>query len=245
MACARATATLEAVRGIDLEVARRRGLRLPRSQRRRQDDDGRDPRGLPRAQRRRGQRPRRGPAARRARLARADRDRPAELPPRPLPDRRASRSRSSPATTGAPRPVDEVIALVGLDEQGRRAHRQALRRPAAAARRRPRPGRRPRPALPRRADDRLRPLRPPPGLGGDRRPARARQDRLPHHPLHGRGAAPRRPRRDHRRRRDRRPGHARGPRRPREPAGDDQLPARRRGASRSRRPTPVEDAATS
>ena len=40
------------MRGIDLEVERGRGLRLPRAQRRRQDDDGRDPRGLPRAQRR-------------------------------------------------------------------------------------------------------------------------------------------------------------------------------------------------
>ena len=33
-------------------------------------------------------------------------------------------------------------------------------------------------------------------------------------------------------RRDRRPRHARGPRRPREPAGDDQLPPRRRGGQR-------------
>ena len=37
----------EAVRGIDFEVARGRGLRLPRPQRRGQDDDDRDPRGLP------------------------------------------------------------------------------------------------------------------------------------------------------------------------------------------------------
>ena len=129
----------------------------------------------------------------------------------------------------APRPVDEVIDAVGLDGQGRRPRRQALRRPAAPPRRRHGAGRRPRAALPRRADDRLRPLGPPPGLGGDRRPARPRQDRLPHHPLHGRGPAPRRPGRDHRRRRGRRPRHARGPRRPREPAGDDHLPARRRG----------------
>ena len=84
--------------------------------------------------------------------------------------------------------------------EGRRPRRAALRRPAAPPRRRRRADRRPGPALPRRADHRLRPLRAPPGLGRDRRPARARQDRLPHHPLHGRGAAPRRPRRDHRRR---------------------------------------------
>ena len=68
-------------------------------------------------------------------------------------------------------------------------------RPAAAPRRRRRADRRPRAALPRRADDRLRPLRPPAGVGGDRRPARPRQDRLPDDPLHGRGAGARRPRR--------------------------------------------------
>ena len=102
-----------------------------------------------------------------------------------------------------------MIELVGLGEKADDARRQALRRPAAPPRRRPGAGRRPRAALPRRADDRLRPLGPAPGLGGDRRPARPRQDRLPHHPLHGRGAAPRRPGGDHRRRRDRRRGHAR------------------------------------
>ena len=47
-ACARPTASREAVRGIDFAVAPRRGLRPARAQRRRQDDDRRDPRGLPR-----------------------------------------------------------------------------------------------------------------------------------------------------------------------------------------------------
>ena len=60
--------------------------------------------------------------------------------------------------------------------------------------------RRPGAPLPRRADDRLRPLRAPPGLGGDREPPGPRQDRLPDDALHGRGAGARRPRRDHRRR---------------------------------------------
>ena len=69
----------------------------------------------------------------------------------------------------APRGVDETIDHVGLERQGRRPRRQPLRRPAAPARRRRRADRRPRAALPRRADDRLRPLRPPPGLGRDRR----------------------------------------------------------------------------
>ena len=99
----------------------------------------------------------------------------------------------------APRPIEEVIELVGLGEQGRRPRQPALRRPAAPPRRRHGADRRPRAALPRRADHRLRPLGAAPGLGGDRRPARPRQDRLPHHPLHGRGAAPRRPGDDHRR----------------------------------------------
>ena len=37
---------VNAVRGIDLEVAQPRGVRVPRAQRRREDDHGRDPRGL-------------------------------------------------------------------------------------------------------------------------------------------------------------------------------------------------------
>ena len=52
--CASATATTRRVRGIDITVAARRGVRAARAQRRRQDDHGRDPRGLPHAQRRRG-----------------------------------------------------------------------------------------------------------------------------------------------------------------------------------------------
>ena len=139
----------------------------------------------------------------------------------------------------APLPVDQVIALVGLDGKADERAAQALRRPAAPARRRPGADRRPRAALPRRADHRLRPLGPAPVLGGDRRPARARQDRLPHHPLHGRGAAARRPGDDHRRRRDRRPRHPRGPRRPRQPARRRSATGRR-ARSRSRPTTPVQ-----
>ena len=47
---------LVAVDGIDFDVAPRRGLRPARAERRRQDDDGRDPRGPARARRRRGRR---------------------------------------------------------------------------------------------------------------------------------------------------------------------------------------------
>ena len=50
-----------------------RGLRAARPERRGQDDDGRDPRGLPQARRRLGRGARRGPPARRLRLARAHR----------------------------------------------------------------------------------------------------------------------------------------------------------------------------
>ena len=109
----------------------------------------------------------------------------------------------------SPRDVDETVGLVGLAEKADVADLEALGRPAAPPRRRPGAGRRSRAALPGRADDRLRPLRPAPGLGGDRQPARPRQDDLPHDPLHGRGPGARRPRRDHRRRPDRRRGRAR------------------------------------
>ena len=143
----------------------------------------------------------RGPA----RMARADRDRPAERQARPLPDGPRV-ARALRRLLPRPRAVDEVIALVGLGEKADDAREQALRRPAAPPRRRHRADRRPGAALPRRADHRLRPIGPPPGLGGDRRPARPRQDRLPHHPLHGRGAAARRPGDDHRRRARSSPG---------------------------------------
>ena len=95
--------------------------------------------------------------------------------------------------------IEETIGTSASAAKADDRARAALRRPAAPPRRRRRPDRRPGPALPRRADHRLRPVGPAPGLGRDRRPRQARQDRLPHHPLHGRGPAPRRPRGDHRR----------------------------------------------
>src|ERR1035441_9971624 len=78
-----------------------------------------------------------------------------------------------------PRPTAQTIDLVG------RAHKPALRRAAAPPRRRAGTDRRPRAGVPRRADDRVRSLCAPPRLGGDREPARARQDDLPDHALHG------------------------------------------------------------
>src|SRR5689334_57913 len=74
-----------------------------------------------------------------------------------------------------------------------RARHQAFRRPAAPARFRPRPHRRPGAHLPGRADHWLRSVRPPRRLGGRCRAPATRQDRLPHHPLHGRGGIPGRP----------------------------------------------------
>ena len=68
-----------------------------------------------------------------------------------------------------------------------------LRRPAAPARHGARPHRRPGAPVPRRADHRVRPHGPTPRVDGHQRAVRARQDRGADHPLHGRGAAPRRP----------------------------------------------------
>ena len=107
----------EAVRGIDFEIPRRRGVRPARPERRRQDDDRRDPRGLPRPRRRRGRGARRGPPAG---ASRAWRERLgvvlqssslyANLTPR----------ESLALFAGyyqRPRDVDEVIEIVGLEEK--------------------------------------------------------------------------------------------------------------------------------
>ena len=67
----------------------------------------------------------------------------------------------------APREVDEVLALAGLDECADRRARTLERRPGAAAGLRAGAGRRPRADLPRRADDGLRPRRPARRLGRD------------------------------------------------------------------------------
>ena len=92
-----------------------------------------------------------------ARAARARRDRASVQRHLPPPDRARGGRALGAASTRAPRDVDEVIALVGLEAGGGRAHAHALGRPAAAARLRARAGRRSRADLPRRADDRLRP----------------------------------------------------------------------------------------
>ena len=229
--CASATARSSGRRDRPRSRARR-DLRLPRAERRRQDDDGRDPRGLP--HRTAGEVSVLGvdPGARRRRLAQPRRRRAAGV------ERRAGahRAREPPALLRLlPR-----AARHRRDDRARRARREggharaaALRRAAAAARRRARADRRPGADLPRRADDRLRPVGAAHRLARDRGAARARQDRLPHDALHGRGRGARRPHRGHRRRPDRRRGDAGHARRP-QPDG------RRRSASRCRRePAPT------
>ena len=177
--------------------------------------------------RRQRQRARPRPGARRARAARARRHRPAEHAACRPTCRSASCSRCTPATTRTRARRDEVIELVELDAKrdervaglsGGQRRRLDL---ALGA------DRRPRPAVPRRADDRLRPARAPAGVGGDPLAVLARQDRLPHHPLHGRGAGARRPRR----RDGARASSSRSARRPSSPGATRCRP---RSASRSR-----------
>ena len=151
---------VEAVRGIDLHVDRGRGLRAARPQRRRQDDDRRDPRGLPRADGGRGRGPR--PRSRRS-GAPTSRTGSASSCSRPASTPTSRSPRPSTLYAGYyPRrgPLDEVIELVGLDGEAEHAREQALRRAAAPPRRRGGARRRSGAAVPGRADDRLRPGRP-------------------------------------------------------------------------------------
>ena len=83
----------------------RRGARPARTQRRRQDDAGRDPRGPPQRRRRRGRRPRLRPRPARARVPRARRHRPPGRGARAGADRaRGDRAvRRAPTRTRCPR----------------------------------------------------------------------------------------------------------------------------------------------
>ena len=232
--------------GLDLEVEARRGVRLPRPERRRQDDDrprsSRATASAAPARSRCSGSTRRAPAASGASGSGSCSSSAGCGPSSPC----ARRSSSTPATTASPRDVDETIDHVGLgdkadDRAGQLSGGQLRRLDVGVA---------------LIGDPDLLFLdEPTTGFDPSARrqaweviagPARPRQDRLPHHPLHGRGAAPRRPRRDHRRRADRRrgpPGRARRPRDARRrrsasgcptgrPPGELPARARRRGRRR-------------
>ena len=172
-----------------------------------------------------------GPGQRRAWAAGADRHRAAGDRPQPGPDRARDR-RQFAGYYRRPRAGDEVVGLVGLEEAADGGS-GTVGRAAPAPGRRAGPGRRPRAGLPRRADHRLRPGRPPAGLAGDRRPARPGQDGPADHPLHGRGAGAGRPGGDHRRRPDRGRGHARPTWPPPSAAPRSASPSRRRRPDRA------------
>ena len=93
----------------------RRGLRVPRAQRRGEDDHGRDPRGVSRAERGRGQRPGHRPEGRRTALGASG----SGSCSRSAASSRSSRVRETlelyAGYYSSPRGVDETIALVGLE----------------------------------------------------------------------------------------------------------------------------------
>ena len=188
----------------------RRGVRPARSQRRRQDDDRRDPRGLPRPQRRRGQRARVRPGRALAGAARAGRDRAAEHRASTATSGCARRSLTSAACTRIRAAVDEVICADGLDGKedalartlsGGQLRRLDLALALVGD---------PRADLPRRADHGLRSRGAPQRVGHDPLAQAARQDRAADDPLPRRGAGARGPGRDHQGRAD--PGRGRAAR---------------------------------
>ena len=128
----------------------------------------------------------------------------------------------------APRDVGEVIAPGRPGRAGAAEGPRPVRRPEAAAGPGPGPGRQPGAAVPGRADDRVRPERPPGRLGDGARPARRGHHGPAHHALHGRGPGAGRPGGGDVRRPDRGRGHPGHHRRPGHGPGPDPLrPARR------------------
>ena len=188
-----------AVAGIDLRGRRGRDLRLPRSQRRRQDDDGADADHAAAPDRRhaRRRRPRRRRRSRRRARAIGVALQEAALDPL-MTGRELMRLQATlhglPAGRG--QAASGRPARPRRPDRGRRPpRRHLLGRHAAAAR--PRLGARPRApgAVPRRADDRPRPGQPQGDLGGGPRAQRRGHDGLPDHPVPGGGRPARRPRR--------------------------------------------------
>ena len=215
---------LEAVRGIDLEVRSGEIFAFLGPNGAGKTTTVEILEGYRDRERRRGQRARHRPAAGGPRLAQPGRFRPSGLQARPRAHRRARRSSNTPATT----PTLATWTRQLTWSAWRRRRTPGPRRSPVASSAGwtcAGAGRRPRAALPGRADDRLRPLGAPPGLGRDRRPAQSRQDRLPHHALHGRGPGARRPGGHHLGRADRRDRVARASWAATRGAHRDQLPA--------------------
>ena len=127
-----------------------------------------------------------------------------------------------------PRPVDEVIELIGLAEKARRPDQAPLGRPAAPPRRGARHHRESGAPLPRRADDRPRPRRAARHVGADQATGVERDDGAAHDALHGRGRGAGRPGGRAVRPRDRGQRHPVVHRRARPRRGDHPLPAARR-----------------
>ena len=163
-----------------------RGLRPPRAQRGRQDHHGRDPDG---------HRDRTGREACSSRLRSGHRGRDyRERIGVVLQERRHS-TRSSPSVSSSgcrrrcsrgERDPDELIEPRRPGGQARCPDEDAVRRAAAPARPGAGSGRGP-PAVPGRAEDRIRPVGPPPRVGPASPGCGAWHDHPAHHPLHGRG----------------------------------------------------------
>ena len=215
--------SVDVLRRADVLGPARRGAHAARAQRRGQEHDDRDPRGLPDAVGGRGDGARRRPRPRRRGLARPARRGAAVVArPRPVAGATAAASTWPPTTRPTRRPerprpmdVDELLEPVGLTEHGAR---RSARSPAASAAGSTSPigivGR-PERALPRRAHDRLRPA------GAPRLPRRRAPAGRPgghddpaHHPRPRRGREAGRPHPHP----GRRPDHRRRQRRPSSPA---------------------------
>ena len=196
---------IRAVDGLDLEVERGRDLRLPRAQRRGQDDLGAHPHHAAAADRRAS---RASPATTWSRDAdavrRVDRRRAAGGGDRPADDRpraaaHAGRAARAARRPGARRARRSCSSASGSREAARPPRRRLLGRHAPPARPRARARAPAARAVPRRADHRPRPDQPRRAVARGARAQRRGHHGLPHHPVPRGGRAARRPRRHHRR----------------------------------------------
>ena len=207
---------LDAVNDVVVRGTAGGGLRPARAERGRKDDDHRDPRGVP-------------PTGTRVEVEVLGFD-PAdkstsrelrehlgvvlqELAVEPFLSVRQALTRNA-GYYPSPRPVAEVLDLVGLESKADASHQDPVGWPAAASRPRARDHRESRAPRPGRAHHRVRPLGASRGLGSRAGHDRRGHDRHPHHALHGRGRGLGRSCGGHQRRPDRGRGRARGARWP-------------------------------